>query len=121
MGMANLSGYVEGVVDGKRTNGVFEGGGLGRGWKTSGRKWRGRICDGPLRPAPQFVSLATSQVDPTETTTYGLPLSLDRFFSSLDHLPRLQELCGVVGRREVVVFVCLCSSETGENEDTFYG
>ena len=75
----------------------------------------------PLRSAPQFISLTTSQVDPTETTTYGLPLSLDRFFSSLDHLPRLQELRGMVGRRKVVVFVCLCSSETGESEDTFYG
>ena len=33
----------------------------------------------PLRSAPQFISLASSQVDPTEMTTYGLPLSLDRF------------------------------------------
>ena len=36
----------------------------------------------PLRSAPQFISLATSQVDPTETATYGLSLSLDRFFFS---------------------------------------
>ena len=40
----------------------------------------------PLWSTPQFISFATTQIIPTETTTHGLPLLSDWYFSPLDHL-----------------------------------
>ena len=51
----------------------------------------------PLWSTPQSISLATTQIILTETTTHGLPLSLDRYFSPFHRLPRLQELGLFVG------------------------
>ena len=42
----------------------------------------------PLWSTPRFISLATAQIIQTETTTHGLTLSSDRYFSPLDHLLR---------------------------------
>ena len=42
----------------------------------------------PLWSTPQFIPLATTQIIQTETTTHGLTLSSDRYFSPLDHLLR---------------------------------
>ena len=42
----------------------------------------------PLWSTPQSISLATTQIISTETTTHGLPLSSDWYFSPFDHLLR---------------------------------
>ena len=80
----------------------------------------------PLWFTPQSTLLVTTQVDPTAR---GFPL-LSKFVflstqppPSITHLSRLQEpvffrFRWMVGRGEIV-FVCLCSSRTGEGKEVF--
>ena len=74
----------------------------------------------PLWSTLHSISLATTQVDLTETTTQVSSI-IRLIFALLDHLPCLQELPLLVGfQRKVcrgeMVLGCLCSSKAREGE-----